>query len=177
MKNLLDAPSASATAPSQAAPSASGRVLILGIGNVLMGDEGVGVHVVRSLEAQAPVAGVRLLDGGTGGVNLLTEFEGISAIILVDATRDGCDAGTIQYHYRRHGGFGKLPPELGAHDFGLKDLFAAAALLKILPEVHLYTIAIETIHPMTTALSPEVAAALPRIVSFTRSLSERLAAA
>lgn len=157
-------------------PGPGGGVLILGIGNVLMGDEGVGVHALRQLETTSPTYGVRLLDGGTGGVNLLTEFEGTSAVVLIDATRDGAPAGTIEYHYRRHGGFGKLPPELGAHDFGLKDLFASAALLGTLPEVHLYTIAIETIRPMCTELSPAVAAAVPQVVRLTRSLAGRLAA-
>jgi hydrogenase maturation protease len=174
---LLDAPSAAEPAAGPPPSVTTGRVLVLGIGNVLMGDEGVGVHAVRWLEAQAPVPGVRLLDGGTGGVNLLTEFEGVKAIIMVDATRDGCAAGTVQYHYRRHGGFGRILPELGAHDFGLKDLFAAAALTGNLPEVHLYTVAVETIRPMCTALSPEVVAALPKVVRLARSLAGRLAAA
>ena len=47
------------------------------------------------------------------------------------AASDGSAPGTMGYRYRRHGGFGKLPPELGAHDFGLKDLFASAALPRI----------------------------------------------
>ena len=59
------------------------HVLVLGVGNVLMGDEGVGVHVLRTLELEPTIRGVRLLDGGTGGVNLLTEFDGVSAIVLV----------------------------------------------------------------------------------------------
>jgi len=174
---LLDAPVAAESARPPPPADAPGRVLILGIGNVLMGDEGVGVHALRQLERRPPAAGVRLLDGGTGGVNLLTEFEGVSALILVDATRDGSAAGTVEYHYRRHGGFGKLPPELGAHDFGLKDLFAAAALLGVLPEVHLYTIAVETIRPMCTELSAAVAAAVPRVARSAHGLAERLAAA
>jgi hydrogenase maturation protease len=177
MRRLLDSPVAADPQPATAAAPAGGRVLVLGIGNVLMGDEGVGVHLVRQLEAHGPAAGVRLLDGGTGGVNLLTEFDGAAAIILVDATRDGSAAGTVEYHFRRHGGFGKLPPELGAHDFGLKDLFAAAALIGTLPEVHLYTIAIETIRPMHTELSPAVAAAVPGVVRQVRHHAARLAAA
>jgi hydrogenase maturation protease len=61
---------------------ATDRVLVLGVGNLLMGDEGVGIHILRALEFEAPVQGVRLLDGGTGGVNLLTELDGADDIVM-----------------------------------------------------------------------------------------------
>ncbi len=141
-------------------PVAEGsHVLVLGIGNVLMGDEGVGVHVLRTLELEPEIPGVRLLDGGTGGVNLLTEFDGVSAIVLVDATYDGQPAGTVTYLQPKR--VADLPRGLGAHDFGLKDLFAAAALIGRMPELHLYTISVAQIQPMCTELSPAVEDALP----------------
>lgn len=148
-------------APSPA-PATGAHVLVLGIGNVLMGDEGVGVHVLRALELEPAIPGVRLLDGGTGGVNLLTEFDGASAILLVDATYDGRDAGTITYLEPQR--VADLPRGLGAHDFGLKDLFAAAALLGHLPPLHLYTISVRAIRPMCTDLSLEVGAAVDATV-------------
>ncbi len=149
------------------------RVLVLGIGNVLMGDEGVGVHVLRLLEQEPAAPGVRLLDGGTGGVNLLSEFEGVRAIVLIDATRDGRPAGTVTYLHPDR--VGDLPRGLGAHDFGLKDLFAAAALLGHLPAIHLYTVSVETIEPMCTQLSPAVAAAVPEVAIAARTHAARLA--
>ena len=158
--------------PPADAPDA--RVLILGIGNVLMGDEGVGVHVLRLLEQEPAAAGVRLLDGGTGGVNLLAEFEGVDSVVLIDATRDGRPAGTITYLHPER--VGDLPRGLGAHDFGLKDLFAAAALIGRLPGLHLYTISVETIRPMCTELSPAVAAAVPEVAFTARTHAARLAA-
>ena len=158
--------------PLAATPEAT--VLILGIGNVLMGDEGVGVHVLRLLEQEPCAAGVRLLDGGTGGVNLLAEFDGAHSIVLIDATRDGRPAGTITYLNPQR--VGDLPRGLGAHDFGLKDLIAAAALLGRLPGLHLYTISVEEVRPMCTELSPAVAAAVPEVAFATRCHAARLAA-
>ncbi|HET7536593.1 MAG TPA: hydrogenase maturation protease [Candidatus Didemnitutus sp.] len=149
-------------------------VLVLGIGNVLMGDEGVGVHALRALETRTPLRGVRLLDGGTGGVNLLQEILGADDIILVDATRDGRPAGTITF--LQLDSVGALPRGLGAHDFGLKDLFAAAALLGRLPRLHLFTISVETVQPMSMSLSPAVAAALPELVHAVRAHAARQAA-
>ncbi len=184
-------------------PAAPAPVLVLGVGNVLMGDEGVGVHLIRQLEqeslaesadvpvrsskdadgdvraprvrTQSPQSGVRLLDGGTGGVNLLGEFDGVRAILLVDATRDGRTAGSITY--LRPERVGDLPRGLGAHDFGLKDLFAASALLGALPELHLYTVSIDRIEPMCTRLSDPVAAAVRPLADMVRHHAARLAAA
>ena len=64
-----------------------------------------------------------------------------------------------------------LPRGLGAHDFGLKDLFAAAAFVGRQPDLHLCTIAVETVHPMCTTLTPAVAAAVPGTVSWVRHLA------
>lgn len=160
-------------APPQGAPG--DRVLVLGVGNLLMGDEGVGIHVLRRLELEPPIPGVRLLDGGTGGVNLLREFDGARDIILVDATRDGRAAGTITFLQPEF--VGELPRGLGAHDFGLKDLFAAAALLGRLPRLHLYTITVETVIPMSTDLSPDVVQAVKPVTREIRLRAARLAAA
>lgn len=151
-------------------------VLVLGVGNLLMGDEGVGVHAVRALEERGPDAGVCVLDGGTGGANLLGAFEGRRAIILVDATRDGTAAGCVRYRYRRDQRIFDLPAGLSAHDFGLKDLFAAAALIDCLPEIHLFTVSVESVRPMCTELSEPVAAVLPSVVHAVHALARRLAA-
>jgi hydrogenase maturation protease len=157
--------------PAESAPSAD--VLVLAVGNLLMGDEGVGIHILRALEAAPPLAGVRLLDGGTGGVNLLEDVQSAAAIIMMDATRDGQKAGTVSLV--RPATPRALPQGLSAHDFGLKDLFAAAALLGAMPDVRLFTVSVETVHPMCLDLSPEVAAAVPRVAEAVRDLARRLA--
>jgi hydrogenase maturation protease len=158
-------------ARSEAATPAA-RVLILGVGNLLMGDEGVGVHVLRLLEKTTPLENVRLLDGGTGGINLLREFDGIRDIVLIDATRDGKPAGTLTFLQPRDAG--ELPRGLGAHDFGLKDLFAVSALLDQMPVIHLFTISVEEIRPMCMELSSAVAAAAPQAADAVRSLTHQL---
>jgi hydrogenase maturation protease len=158
-------------ARSEAAMPAA-RVLVLGVGNLLMGDEGVGVHVLRLLEKEAPPDGVRLLDGGTGGINLLSEFDGMRDIVLIDATRDGKPAGTVTF--LQPSNVGELPRGLGAHDFGLKDLFAVSALSGRSPSIHLFTISVEEIRPMSMDLSPAVAAAVLEVADAARELAMRL---
>ena len=174
MLGLIDSTLVGETGAAAPHGSAGDRVLVLGVGNLLMGDEGVGIHILRQLEHEKVVPGVRLLDGGTGGVNLLTEFDGADDIVLIDATRDGRPAGTISFLQPRF--VCALPRGLSAHDFGLKDLFAAAALLGRLPRIHLYTVAVEEVRPMCTELSPDVAEAVPEVVYTVRALVARLVA-
>jgi hydrogenase maturation protease len=177
MIQLLDATLVGETCSPTPPPALDATVLVLGVGNLLMGDEGAGVHVLRLLETEPSIPGVRLLDGGTGGASLLTEFEGVRSIVLIDATRDGSPSGTVVYRFRKHLAVTEIPTGLSAHDFGLKDLFAAATLIGLMPELHLYTIAVNRLAPMCTELSAEVAGALPEVVHSVRGLAARLAQA
>ena len=150
------------------------KVLIVGVGNLLMGDEGVGIHVLRALEDEAALPGVQLLDGGTGGINLLEAIALAPVVVMVDATRDGSPAGTITE--LEPACVADIPRGLSAHDFGLRDLFAAAALMGQFPDIRLFTISVETINPMCLELSPPVAEAVPIVVRGVHRLAERLIA-
>lgn len=148
--------------PSPTPPAnVSSPVLVLGVGNVLMGDEGVGIHTLRTLESSPVPDGVRLLDGGTAGINLLDDIQSARVVVMIDATRDGRPAGSVALH--RPETVGALPHGLSAHDLGLKDLFAAAALLDRMPDIYLFTVSVETVKPMSLELSPPVAAAVPEV--------------
>ena len=138
---------------------AAPKILILGVGNVLMGDEGVGVHAVRLLEASPWPSRVSLLDGGTGGFHLLSHFSGCDVLILIDATLDGRPPGTVSVIEPRYAS--DFPRALSAHDIGLKDLVESAALLDLLPRVLLVTVSVADLQPMQMTLSPEVEASLP----------------
>ena len=72
------------------------NVAILGIGNILLRDEGIGVHAVNKLknEYEFPEF-VRLIDGGTMGLDLLPFFEGNDKVLIIDAVDFKKEAGTI----------------------------------------------------------------------------------
>ncbi len=114
--------------------------LVLGIGNVLMGDEGVGVHVVRRLEQEDLPAHVALLDGGTGGFHLLAELASHDPVVMIDATIDGQPPGTVSVIEPRYAS--DFPRTLTAHDIGLRDLIVSATLLGQLPRMQLVTVSI-----------------------------------
>ena len=137
------------------------KVLILGIGNVLMGDEGIGVHVVNAVEKAALPPGVDCLDGGTGSFLLLEPMQTAEKVILIDATCDGSPVGTIRRLRPKYSA--DYPPTLTAHDIGLKDLLDAFYLLgESAPEVSLYAISIPPLQDMEIELSPEVKSVVSR---------------
>lgn len=143
-------------------------MLVLGIGNLLMGDEGVGVHAIRALEREALPPGVTLLDGGTGGFHLLELFDEHRHMILIDATLDDGEPGTVRVLYPKFAT--DFPRSLSAHDIGLRDLVESAALLGPLPTIDLVTVSIAKIQPMGVEMTPEVRAALPLVVDTVRAL-------
>lgn len=146
---------------SQVTTSSVSKTLILGIGNLLMGDEGVGVHLIERLRQQSWPLTVDLLDGGTGGFHLLTFFESYPRIILIDATLDQRPAGTIRRIRPRFAS--DFPKALSTHDIGLKDMLSGLQLLGRFPDIQLLAVSIDTVQPMHIGLSPPIEAILPQL--------------
>lgn len=69
--------------------------LVVGLGNLLMGDDGVGVHLVRHLRSLGVDGSVRLLEGATLGFDILDEIEGHRRVIIVDAVDMGKEPGHV----------------------------------------------------------------------------------
>ena len=132
-------------------PNNTPKVLVLGLGNVLMSDEGVGVHVVRALESHALPPTVECLDGGTGGFVLLEPMQNADRILMIDAAADGNPIGTVTRTVPR---FSRdYPPTLTAHDVGIKDLLDLFYMLDGGREVTLYAISINPQQPISLELS------------------------
>ncbi|HSG00296.1 MAG TPA: hydrogenase maturation protease [Vicinamibacterales bacterium] len=141
--------------------------LVLGIGNLLMGDEGVGVHAIRALEQEAWPPHVALLDGGTGGFHLLESLQAHPHVVMIDATMDGQPAGTVSVLRPKYAS--DFPRALTAHDIGLRDLMESAALVGGWPDITLVTVSIDAVVPMVMTLSPPVAAALTEVARLVRA--------
>jgi hydrogenase maturation protease len=148
------------------------QILVMGIGNVLMGDEGVGVHAIRFLEQEPPGPEALLLDGGTGGFHLLSYLHEYPRIIMIDATMDGKPPGTITVLSPRFAS--EFPRALSAHDIGLRDLVETAVLTKSLPDIHLITVSIASIQSMHMELSDDIRATLPRVANTVKTILAQL---
>ncbi|HJV20998.1 MAG TPA: HyaD/HybD family hydrogenase maturation endopeptidase [Sediminibacterium sp.] len=143
--------------------SGNSSTLVLGIGNYLMGDEGIGVHIANRLEKSKLLPeGVSVLDGGTGGFHLLEYFEQHDHIILIDATLDNHATGTIRRIKPRFAT--DFPPAMSTHDIGLKDLVSALQILGKMPEIDLFVVSIETIQQQGIELTPEIEAVVPEVI-------------
>ena len=147
------------------------KTLVLGLGNVLMGDEGIGVYVVREIEKHTLPAGVECLDGGTGGFTLLEPLEDADRIIIIDAASDGNPIGTVS---RTTPQFSRdYPTTLTAHDVGMKDLLDMFYIQGGTHEIILYAITIDPHQPIRMSLSSEgekhAAAAVDQILAELRA--------
>ena len=135
-----------------------GKTLVLGVGNILLSDDGVGVHTIRRLQesVQLPER-VQLVDGGTSGLDLLHYLEGVSRLVIVDAMETDQSPGTLT---RLSGDQvpAYLSLKMSPHEIGLPDMLFAAKLRDLYPE----DVVISGVQPETAEigldLSPPVAA-------------------
>ncbi len=89
------------------------EVLVVGCGNLLRGDDGVGPVLIRHLWDRGVPQGARLVDGGTAGMDVAFQMRGAAQVVIVDASATGAAPGTI---YRVPGEeLGELPPLEGLH--------------------------------------------------------------
>ncbi len=135
--------------------------LVLGIGNLLMADDGLGVRLAQGLASRYRFpSGVKVLDGGTLGLDLLPRLEGVERLLVVDAVETGDKPGTM---VRLTGEEIPLALEtkVSPHQMGLKDLLTVSALMGNVPrEMVLWGVQPASIE-LDMVLSPDVAERMP----------------
>ncbi|GAB6039678.1 HyaD/HybD family hydrogenase maturation endopeptidase [Endothiovibrio diazotrophicus] len=150
------------------------RLLVLGIGNTLLSDEGVGVHVVDALSGQLGGRDdVTLLDGGTLSFTLAEEIAGHTHLIVVDATRAGGAPGAVvlfeneamERHLRGN--------RRSVHEVGLSDLLDIARLSDTLPPFRALVGVEPAVIDWGEQPSPAVREAIPLACETVMTLAER----
>lgn len=109
--------------------------MVLGVGNLLLSDEGVGVRVIEELSKRYRFPeNVVLIDGGTIGVNLLYFLEGVEKLLIVDAVLGGMPPGSI-YKFKDEEVLTYFrTKKLSAHDIGIQEVLSLAKLTEKLPK-------------------------------------------
>lgn len=141
------------------------NVLVLGLGNILLSDEGVGVRVVEALAARARLpAEVEILDGGTSGMELLEAMMGRDLIVVADAITSErhapgdilrLDGEELDQFFRER---------MSPHQIGLSDVLAALKLMDASPgQLVLHGVVPRSLD-LGLELTPEVSAARDRLV-------------
>jgi hydrogenase maturation protease len=141
------------------------RVGVLGIGNVLMGDDALGPHVIKLLEASwEPHAGLQLIDAGTPGLDLTAYLAELDTVVVVDVVKAKGAPGEVRVYDKQE--LVERPPilALSPHEPGLREAILNADFLEVAPG----TIRLVGVIPQAVeyrlGLSDPVRAALPAVI-------------
>jgi hydrogenase maturation protease len=137
------------------------KILILGVGNILLKDEGFGVHVVNRLEKEYSFSeNIRLIDGGTLGIRLLPEIQKAGLLIAVDIMTEGNPPGTI----KRFSGFelaSRIVSKNSLHQVSFMETLGLARMENFLPETVVFAAEALDTSPWGTEPTPAVAEKIP----------------
>lgn len=172
MKNTSQSPQGISSDSYYFEKDKTGSILVLGVGNYLMGDESIGVRLIEALSEGSIPDYLDILDGGTGGFLLLDRFQAYGTVIFVDATMDGKPAGTVSLLRPKFAS--DFPKALSVHDVGLKDMIEAVYLLEHQPDLYLITVSIDHINPMSVEVSQPVQEAIPVAMDQILTLAQSL---
>jgi len=143
------------------------QILVIGIGNILMLDEGVGVRIAQELQRNYTFPDhVRVMDAGTMGLGMIHLFRGVRFLLVADAV-DGTThpPGTVVRFDPE--GFSSSQVLHSLHDIRFADVLNAARLIDVTPEAECIGVQVENMSPaeLTIGLSDVVEAAVPRAVA------------
>jgi hydrogenase maturation protease len=139
------------------------RILILGVGNLLLSDEGLGVHVARKLMEMDFPPEVEVLDGGTDGFGLMHALLQADRLILVDAVRGGGTPGSI-YRF----GIEDCPPfpdifKTSVHQISILEVINLSGLIGSTPRTTVIGVEPKRLE-MGMELSPQIEATIPKVI-------------
>ena len=140
------------------------KLAIIGVGNILLKDEGIGVRVVRQLENEYTFPpDISLIDGGTDGPHLTSLVADFDEIIIIDAVEGGENPGTL-YRFNLNQISFDIPTHLSIHQMGVLEALNEVKLSGKEPKVAFIGIEPQDISPWGMDLSPVVEEKIPEII-------------
>jgi len=149
--------------PGPGEDASSPKTVILGIGNVLLSDEGIGVHVANELSGMVLPPGVSVVEGGTDGFRLLNIITEADRLIVVDAVKGGAEPGSI-YRFNVED-VRNVPPgfRTSVHQVGILEVIDLSGLIGKTPKTTVIGVEPKSLD-MSLELSPEIKEKIPRII-------------
>lgn len=138
------------------------KVLILGVGNLLLRDEGFGVHLIRAIEGTSLPENIRLLEAGTLGHQLIPLFHSIDYLIVIDVIEAGDRPGSI-FKFSPDDVKFRSEQKLSLHQISLIDILQMAELTGAKPKTIIIGIQPKDISSWSLDLSDEIKDAIPRV--------------
>lgn len=142
------------------------KILLLGVGNSILGDEGVGVHVVNKMREEGLPENVEAVDGGTLGLSLLDLLEGVSKLVIVDCLNAGAEPGDI-FRFQPDDITVNQKVDLSFHDLGLLEVLTMAKVLGTLPETVIFGVQPDKLD-WKIGLSEKIEAKLPTLIDLVK---------
>lgn len=139
------------------------RIVVLGVGNLLLSDEGVGVHVANRLMKMDLPPGVDVVEGGTDGFRLMNVVTGASRLVVVDAVKGGGPPGSIYRFDIKDAPTYPDAYKTSVHQIGILEVVHLSELIGEAPETTIIGVEPKSLD-MGMELSPEVEAKLSRII-------------
>ncbi len=140
------------------------KVLILGIGNILQSDDGIGVYIVNHIiqsDIKLP-KGIEVIDGGTAGFDLLTIMKDRDKIIIVDALKTEDKPGSI-YRFKPEQAKNSRS-SISLHEIGIMEVIKTLRILGDDPEIEFIGVVPEDIDTLDIRISPMVKESIPKAV-------------
>jgi hydrogenase maturation protease len=144
--------------------SSRADIVVIGVGNLLLRDEGIGVHLAHALEEQALPEGVQIVDAGTGGLNMLYAMERAKKVIFLDAAEMGKAPGAFVRFVPRDVKLCGAEHAVSFHELGLPQVLDLADALGVACEVVIFGVQPKDLS-WGIGLSPELARAVPEILA------------
>ena len=140
------------------------NIKVLGIGNLLVGDDGFGPRVLEELKTREIPENVELIDAGVGGMAILSWIEDADKIIIIDSVQTHNEPVGTVYRFTDK----EMPPSdmfmLSLHDLNLVDTINIGRVVQKMPEeIIIYGVEVVRLAEFTKEMSPEVEAAVKEV--------------
>jgi hydrogenase maturation protease len=139
------------------------NVLILGVGNLLLSDDGFGVHVVNALREIPLPPNVTLIEAGIVSHQLIPEFHAADLLIFIDAVEAGDTPGSI-FRFRPEDMQFMSQLKVSLHDMSLIDVLHMTALTGERPETIIIAVQPKDVKTCSMELNDEVKAVIPKVI-------------
>ena len=142
----------------------------MGIGNYILSDEGIGVHVVKAIENDTWPENVEIFDCGTLGILASYKIAEADVLIAIDAIVSKEEPGSVKVFDKEDIMLSKVPAKISPHQIGFQETLLHAQLRGDCPDVVKLIGVVPESYDTSTELSDSCKAALPKIVEIVRQL-------
>ena len=144
-------------------PDEEKKTVILGVGNLLLSDEGVGVHVINKMMDLHFPPDIELIEGGVDGLRLMNLVVGVDRLIVIDAVKGGGSPGSIYKFKPEEFAAYTDTSKLSVHQVGILEVIHLSGLVGKLPETTIIGVEPKSVE-IGMELTPEIQSKVPRII-------------